>query len=171
MGLTFIPLQLILRHDVCAAIKVFLERVHLPAQDISESLHLCQLLSQAVALLNKQSSNRVVLLYIYNFHRPQCNHSSICVLTKWIACVCPYKTPENPLMCADTPLKPMTFSATVNIYQKTHLEGGCGGGRVATGGWCERQHGAMSPQTGLWAISRIGLWRNPQVRKKREETS
>lgn len=32
---------------------------------------------------------------------------------------------------------------------KAHLEGGCGGGRVAAGGRRERQHGAMSPQAGL----------------------
>lgn len=52
--LTFIPLQFILGHSICTAIKVFLECVHLPAQDISERLHLGQLLSQAVTLLTKQ---------------------------------------------------------------------------------------------------------------------
>lgn len=52
--LTFVPLQLVLGHVVCAAVKVFLQRVHLPAQDVSEGLHLCQLLSQPVALLRTQ---------------------------------------------------------------------------------------------------------------------
>lgn len=51
-GLTFIPLQLIFGLGVCAAIEVLLQRVHLPAQDTSEGLHLRQLLPQAVALLD-----------------------------------------------------------------------------------------------------------------------
>lgn len=51
---TFVPLQLVLGHAVCAAVKVLLQRVHLPAQDVSEGLHLCQLLPQTVTLLEKQ---------------------------------------------------------------------------------------------------------------------
>lgn len=50
-ALTFVPLQFIFRHSICTAVKVFLQRVHLPAQDVSEGLHLCQLLSQAVTFL------------------------------------------------------------------------------------------------------------------------
>lgn len=53
-GLTFIPLQFIFRHSICTTIEVFLKSVHLPAQDISEGLHLCQLLSQTVTFLKKQ---------------------------------------------------------------------------------------------------------------------
>lgn len=55
--LTFISLQLIFGHGICAAIKVFLQSVNLPAQDISEGLHLRQLLSQAVTLLYRQYSS------------------------------------------------------------------------------------------------------------------
>lgn len=54
--------------------------------------------------------------------------------------------------------------------EKAHLEGGCGGGGVAAGGRGERQHGAMSPQTGLGAVARIRLcvrWRERQ-RKLRD---
>lgn len=67
VGLTFVPLQLVLRHGVCAAVKVFLKRVHLPAQDVSEGLHLCQLLSQSVTLLKKEkkSNKAIKLLFLF----------------------------------------------------------------------------------------------------------
>lgn len=55
-ALTFISLQLILGHGVCAAIEILLQRVHLPAQDVSEGLHLRQLLPQAVALLDRRGA-------------------------------------------------------------------------------------------------------------------
>lgn len=41
--------------------------------------------------------------------------------------------------------------------RRAHLEGGGGGGGVAAGGRGERQHGAMSPQTGLGAVAGISL--------------
>lgn len=57
-GLTFVPLQFVFGHSVRAAVKVFLQRVHLPAQDVPEGLHLCQLLPQAVAFLEEQHDDK-----------------------------------------------------------------------------------------------------------------
>lgn len=57
----------------------------------------------------------------------------------------------------------MSSSAGGEIYNKARLKGGCGGGGIAAGGWCEGQHGAVSPQAGLWSISRISLWWKTQI--------
>lgn len=75
--LTFIPLQFILGHSVCTAIKVFLERVHLPAQNISERLHLCQLLSQAVTLLERRKKGKKNKIDKLWFTFPLCNQTKI----------------------------------------------------------------------------------------------
>lgn len=72
-ALTFIPLQLIFGLGVCAAIEVLLQRVHLPAQDVSEGLHLRQLLPQAVALLEENLANVIRLNARHNWKpRHQC---------------------------------------------------------------------------------------------------
>lgn len=62
-------------------------------------------------------------------------------------------------LCEWYPPEPMSSSAGAQIYNQAHLEGGRRGGRIAAGGWGEGQHGALSPQAGLWPISRISLWK------------
>lgn len=54
---TSVSLELVLGDAICAAIKVLLQRVHLSAEDVSERLHLRQLLRQAVALQVQQHTN------------------------------------------------------------------------------------------------------------------
>ena len=156
--LTFVSLQLIFGHGICAAIKVFLKRVHLSAQDISERLHLCQLLCQAVTLLKERKKKPLVSIFLWTTSQPfQCRWSDQSFKNysnnshaSHLPHVCRYKAEAN------VPLSECKW--------KTHFEGGCGGGRVAAGGWCEWQHGAVAPKTGLWAISRISLRREPKVR-------
>jgi len=146
VGLTLIPLQLILRHGVRTAIKVFLKRVHLPAQDVSEGLHLRQLLPQAVTLLKRQRRGQDLQL-----HAPQFNlefQLTVLQIPEFV-CVCSYEYQSIPLLCAHNKM-------TVNDL-RAHLEGGGGGGGEAAGGGCERQRGAMSPEAGLGAVSRISL--------------
>lgn len=132
-GLTFISLQLIFGHSVCAAIKIFLQRVHLPAQDISEGLHLRQLLPQAVALLDRRRDGEGTGEF------GKCYQGE---------CAGMKSGTQTLAVCTDRMSKPRQ-----TVGRKAHLEGGRGGGGVATGGRRERQHGAMSSQTGLGAIS------------------
>lgn len=124
-GLTFISLQLIFGHGVCAAIKIFLQCVHLPAQDISEGLHLCQLLPQAVALLDRRRDGERTGEFSKSYQA------------------------EFAGMESET----QTSKPQQTVGRKAYLEGGSGGGGVAAGGRRERQHGAMSPQTGLGAVT------------------
>lgn len=99
--LTFVPLQLILRH-VCTAIKVFLKRVHLPAQDISEGLHLCQLLSQAVTLLGGTQRHERVKVVRLLFMFPWTTMQSFwytCADKINSLCTCAYKHQKIPHVC------------------------------------------------------------------------
>lgn len=136
--LTFVSLQLVFGHTVRAAVEVFLQRVYLPTQDVSERLHLCQLLPQAVALLKETGiiNERRVEGFLFIFLLPLCTCD---------------KNEKLVSACANIHTKPVPMSSVekVNIKQESYLEGGCGGGGVAAGSRCERQHGAVSPQTGL----------------------